>query len=121
MIESNDEDVAGALDLAFSMGVTVDSGGVVRDVIHGGPAYAAGIGPGMKIVAVNSLQFSADGLRSAIDAAKTATEPIRLIVSNGAQFQDFSVDYHGGLKYPHIERNEAHPDYLSEILRPLAK
>jgi predicted metalloprotease with PDZ domain len=120
-IESNAEDVAGALDLAFSMGMMVDSGGVVRDVIHGGPAYAAGIGPGMKIVAVNSQQFSADGLRNAIDAAKTATEPIRFIVSNGAQFQDFSVDYHEGLKYPHIERNEARPDYLSEILRPLAK
>ncbi|HYL46232.1 MAG TPA: PDZ domain-containing protein [Candidatus Limnocylindrales bacterium] len=120
-IEVNAEDVEGGLDLAFSIGLMVDSGGVVRDVIHGGPAYAAGIGPGMKIVAVNSLQFSGEGLRGAIDAAKNAPGPIHLLVSNGAQFQDFSVDYHGGLKYPHIERNADRPDYLSEILRPLAK
>ena len=53
--------------------------------------------------------------RGAIEAAKGAAEPIQLIVANGAQFRTFSVDYHGGLRYPHIEREEGRPDYLGEI------
>jgi hypothetical protein len=31
------------------------------------------------------------------------------------------VDYHGGLRYPHLERDSSRPDYLSEILHSLAK
>ncbi len=71
----------------------------------------------MKIVAVNGAQYSPDGMRGAIDAAKVATAPIQLIVANGAQFRTYSVDYHGGLRYAHIERDESKPDYLGEITR----
>ncbi|MBZ5659366.1 MAG: hypothetical protein LAO08_03085 [Acidobacteriia bacterium] len=31
-----------------------------------------------------------------------------------------SLDYHGGLRFPHLVRDPSHPDYLSEILRPQA-
>jgi hypothetical protein len=75
----------------------------------------------MKIAAVNGKQFDGETLIEAVDTAKTGTTPIQLLVSNGAQFQTFSVDYHGGLRYPHLERESSRPDYLSEILRPLAK
>ena len=91
------------------------------DVTHGGPAYEAGIGPGMKIAGVNGRQFSSDGLREAIETAKGSAEPIRLLVANGAQFQTVEVKYHGGLQYPHIERDKSRPDYLSEIIQPLAQ
>ena len=101
--------------------MTVEDDGNIADVIYGGPAYKAGIGPGMKITAVNGVQFSPDELKSAIDAAKSAANPIQLIVSNGADVQTYSVDYHGGLRYPHLERDNSHPDYLSEIMHPLAQ
>src|SRR6185295_12592374 len=39
--------------LWWSLGVTIDKDGVMIDVIPGLPAAAAGIGPGMKIIAVN--------------------------------------------------------------------
>jgi hypothetical protein len=29
------------------------------------------------------------------------------------------VDYHGGLRYAHLVRDESKPDYLSDILKPL--
>ena len=93
----------------------------MSDVIHGGPAYNAGIGPGMKIVAVNGAQFSPEAMRDAIVAAKNTTAPIQLIVANGAQFRTFSVDYHEGLRYPHIVRDEGRPDYLGEITQPRAQ
>jgi len=110
-----EEALARRADFDFTVGFTASDEGVVGDVIHGWPAYNAGIGPGMKIVAVNGAQYSPDGLRGAIDAAKVATAPIQLIVANGAQFRTYSVDYHGGLRYAHIERDESKPDYLGEI------
>src|SRR5580698_5092841 len=99
----------------ISIGLLIASDGSVVDVTHDGPAYKAGIGPGMKIVAVNGAQYSADGIREAIESAKNGTEPITIITSNGARFETRSIDYHGGEKYPHIVRDESHPDYLSEI------
>jgi predicted metalloprotease with PDZ domain len=120
-IEANNAVVSGRLDLAFSIGLTVGEDGTIGDVIHGGPAYVAGIGPGMKIAAVNGRQFSPDGIREAIDLAKESAEPMRLLVANGALYQTVSIDYHGGIQYPHIERDKSRPDYLSEIIQPLAQ
>jgi predicted metalloprotease with PDZ domain len=115
------EELARRADFSWTAGFSASEEGMVGDVIHGGPAYNAGIGPGMKIVAVNGARYSSDAMRGAIDAAKTATEPIQLIVANGAQFRTFSVDYHGGLRYPHIVRDESRPDYLGEITRALVQ
>jgi hypothetical protein len=30
------------------------------------------------------------------------------------------VDYHGGLRFPHLERVESQPDLLSDIAKPHA-
>ena len=119
-IQSNASEVNHILDLSFSIGLSMRDDGWVCDVTHGGPAYASGLGPGMKVVAVDGQQFSTEALNAAIDAAKGATTPIRLLVANGAQFQTYSIDYHGGVECPHLERDTNRPDYLSEILRPLA-
>ena len=112
------EELARHASFSLTVGFSASDEGTVSDVIHGGPAYNAGIGPGMKIVAVNGVQFSPDAMRDAIAAAKNATAPIQLIVANGAQFRTYSVDYHGGLRYPHIERDDSRPDYLGEITNP---
>jgi predicted metalloprotease with PDZ domain len=115
------EELARHASFSLTVGFSASDEGTVADVIHGGPAYNAGIGPGMKIVAVNGAQFSPDAMRDAILAAKNTTEPIQLIVANGAQFRTYLVDYHGGLRYPHIERNDSRPDYLGEITRALVQ
>lgn len=120
-MEVNADTVRQMIDLRMSAGFLVGEDGTVEDVIHAGPAYAAGIGPGMKIVAVNGLQFGGSVVREAVTAAKSSSAPIQLLVANGAQYQTFSVDYHGGLQYPHLERVESKPDYLSEILHPLTQ
>jgi len=112
------EELARHASFSLTAGFSASDEGTVSDVIHGGPAYDAGIGPGMKIVAVNGAQFSPEAMRDAIAAAKNSTVPIQLIVANGAQFRTFSVDYHGGVRYPHIVRDEGRPDYLGEITQP---
>jgi len=120
-IEANRGTVRREVELTYSIGMIVGEDGTVVDVIHGGPAYIAGLGPGMKIAAVNGKQFDGEVLKDAVDAAKTGSVPLQLLTANGAQFQNFSVDYHKGLRYPHLERESSRPDYLSEILHPLAK
>jgi len=119
-METNVELEERGLNMNFSLGLTIREDGTVSDVIHGAPAYDAGVGPGMKIIAVEGQQFSVEAVRNAVEAAKNSSAPVHLIVANGAQYQTFAIDYHGGLQYPHLERNNNHPDYLNEILHPLA-
>src|ERR1700689_3674779 len=77
------EELARHAGFSLTVGFSASDEGTVADVIHGGPAYIAGIGPGMKIVAVNGAQFSPDVMRDAIAAAKNTTARIQLIVANG--------------------------------------
>jgi predicted metalloprotease with PDZ domain len=118
--QQNADTVRKRLNLNFSIGMVVEDDGTIGDVLHDGPSYKGGFAPGMKITAVEGHQFTAEGLKDAIEAAKSSTTPIQFIVANGADIHTYSVDYHGGLRYPHLERNNGAPDYLSEIYRPLA-
>jgi predicted metalloprotease with PDZ domain len=81
------------------------------------PAALSGIGPGMKIVAVNGRKFTAAVWHDAIRAAKTNRAPIELIVENTEYFRVIKLDYHDGEKYPHLVRDESKPDLLTEIYR----
>jgi hypothetical protein len=74
----------------------------------------------MKITAVNGVVYSTAVLKEAIEAAQATTAPIRLIIANGTEVQTYSVDYHDGMRSPHLERDESRPNYLEEILGPLA-
>jgi predicted metalloprotease with PDZ domain len=78
--------------------------GTVQDVLWDGPAFKAGVGPGMKLVAVNGRAYDADKLvlqdAIAAAAAKGAKAPIRLLLRDQDRYLSFDVDYHGGLKYP---------------------
>jgi predicted metalloprotease with PDZ domain len=109
------------LDLTLSVGLIVESDGGITDVRYNGPAYKAGLAPGMKITAVDGHQFATDGLKDAIDEAKSSSSPIALIVANGVDVQPYQIDYHDGLRYPHLERNNDAPDYLTEIYQPLSQ
>jgi predicted metalloprotease with PDZ domain len=105
----------------YSIGMIVSDDGYVSDVVYNGPAYKAGIGPEMRITSINGRAFSDDTLRQALRDAVNSPAPIEVTAANGRDTQDYSVDYHGGPRFPHIERDKSRPDYLSEILAPKAK
>ena len=108
-------------DLAYSLGLTVNEEGEIEDVIPDSPANRAGVGPGMKLVAVNNRRWKPELLRTAIKEAKDSTAPIELLVENGDVFKTCAVNYHGGERYPDLERDTAEPDLLAEIIKPRAK
>lgn len=116
--------VRNEVDLQLSVGLWLKNDGTVKDVIYDAPAYKAGFAPGMKITAVNGIKIDpgsiADTLKQAIKDAEHTNEPIRFIAANGLDVETYAVDYHGGLRYPHLVRDESHSDLLSEILEPLA-
>jgi predicted metalloprotease with PDZ domain len=106
-----------SINAHYSVGLWISSEGVVRDTVEGMVAAKAGIGPGMRIIAVNGRKLSADVWRDAIRAAKTSPSPIELIIENTEYFRVVRIDYHGGEKYPHLVRDESKPDLLTEIYR----
>ena len=73
-------------------------------MIPGSAAYAAGVGPGIKLVAVNGRRWSKEVLREALRATKATDAPLELLLENRDFFKTYSIDYHGGEQYPHLER-----------------
>jgi predicted metalloprotease with PDZ domain len=110
------------VDFWYSLGLHVRASGTLEDVLQGGPADKAGLGPGMRLVAVNGRGFTPALLRAAVNDAEGADgPPVELIVENSGYYKLLKVDYHGGERYPVLERVTGTPDTLDDILRPLAK
>jgi predicted metalloprotease with PDZ domain len=101
----------------YSIGLALKGDGGVIDTVEGMVAAKAGIGPGMKVIAVNGRQFSPEVLRGALKAGKNSSEPLDLLVENTEYYKTYKLDYHGGEKYPHLVRDESKPDLLSEIYK----
>jgi predicted metalloprotease with PDZ domain len=108
-------------DFSYSLGFTVAEDGKLEDVIVGSPAYQAGIGPGMKLVAVNGRKWKPPVLHDALKAAQGTTAPIELLVENAQFFRTYSIRYHEGDKNPHLERVPGQADLLNDLLTSLTR
>jgi predicted metalloprotease with PDZ domain len=113
------EKVAKFADFSYSLGFTVQQDGRLSDVAVGSPAYQAGLGPGMRLVAINRRKWSPDLVHVAVKAAESSNQPIELLVENAQFFSTYPVDYHDGEKNPHLERVSDQPDILGDILKPI--
>ncbi|MFY9719375.1 MAG: PDZ domain-containing protein [Candidatus Cybelea sp.] len=109
-----------AIEGWYSYGAELTAEGVVRDVREGSPAWRAGLAPGMRILAVDNQAFSAEVFEYALRRALQSTAPISLITSQTGWFQTLSLEYHGGIRYPHLERIDGTPDMLASIVAPRA-
>jgi predicted metalloprotease with PDZ domain len=107
-------------DAGSSIGVRVHDDGEIIDAFPGTAAYAAGLGPGMKILAVAGARWSPDALRGALAAGKRTQSPLVLKVQNQTVTRDVTIDYHGGLREPHLVRTQS-ADLLAAILAPRVK
>jgi predicted metalloprotease with PDZ domain len=117
-IQSDRDAVQKVTTLMSSIGLIAKDDGTINEVLYNGPSYDAGLGPGMKITQVGGKSFSPASLKDAV--AASATSPVQLTVTNGPQVDTRTIDYHGGPRYPHLQRVQNRPDLLDEILHPLA-
>jgi len=111
------QEVQKIVDLRYSIGISLEEDGDVIDVIPGMPAAKAGLAPGMRLVAVDGKKYTLYVLRDAIRLAKRSTTPLQLLTQNGDYFKTYPLDYHGGDRYPYLERIPGRPDLLGEIIR----
>jgi predicted metalloprotease with PDZ domain len=105
------------VNVAYSIGLNLRDDGTITDTTEGMPAALAGIGPGMKLIAVNGRQYSPDVLRDALKTGKGGGTPLELLVENTDYYKTYKLDYHGGERYPHLVRDESKPDLLTEIYK----
>ena len=110
------------LNLMYSLGLIVASergrgaeSGEVVDVLWGGPAFEAGLAPGLKIVAVNGETFDAEQFVAAIVRAQKDKSAIELLVHNQDYYSTVRVAYFDGPKYPKLVRVDGAPDLLTTI------
>ncbi len=116
-VEKAEEQERRTIDVAYSIGLRLDPDGTVEDSIFRMPAAQAGIVPGMRVIAVNGRRFSENVLHNAITAAKGTQQNLELLVENADYFKTYTLNYHAGEKYPHLERDSTKPDLLSDIMR----
>lgn len=100
----------------YSIGISVKKDGTIFDVFEGTPAYTAGLGPNMTILAVDGRVYSADVLNESI--AHPRNGRILLIVRNFDSVETREIQYAGGVRFPHLEPIPGSHDYLGEILAP---
>jgi predicted metalloprotease with PDZ domain len=104
------------VSFSTSIGISIRADGTLTSVWWNSPAFKAGITPDMQIAAVNGIAFKPDVLRKALTDAEKTQETLKLLVKRGDEFQTITIDYHGGLRYPKLERVEGTPDRLDAIL-----
>jgi predicted metalloprotease with PDZ domain len=118
--QSATEDQRKRIDLLNSIGIEIDDKdsdkGMLSQVIWDSPAFKAKLTEGAQILAINGIAYDADVLKDAIRAAHGKQAPLELIVKIGDRYMVANLDYHDGLRYPHLERDAAEPARLDEIL-----
>jgi predicted metalloprotease with PDZ domain len=113
------EDQSKSADFQYSLGFSVGEGGKVEAIVWDGVGFRAGLSGSSVIVAVNGKAYKPELLRAAVTAAKGSAAPIEILVKRGSLYRTVALDYHGGLKYPRLERIPATPDRLEAIFAPL--
>src|SRR5262249_50254783 len=117
-LQQNNDSENKAIDLTASVGLSLKEDGLVSDVVPGRAAHKAGVGPGMKLIAVNGRRWSSQVLRTALAGTKKNGR-LELLLENGDYFQTVTLDYHDGERYPHLARDPDSADLLAAIVRPL--
>jgi predicted metalloprotease with PDZ domain len=105
----------GAFQGLYSIGLGARKNGEIRDVLPGSPAYDAGLGPQMKILAVDGRVYSTEALDAAV--AHPRDGKITLVVQNFDSVDTRELRYAGGVKHPHLERIPDRRDHLDQILK----
>jgi len=103
--------------MAFSLGGTISSAGRVTAVIWNGPMFKADIVRGQQIAAVNGAPFTVQRLKTAVVDNEKGDHPIVLQMKDGDRERTVTLDYRGGLRYPHLERVPSMPARLDDILK----
>jgi predicted metalloprotease with PDZ domain len=108
----------GGANFLDSLGLAANGEGALGQVIWASPAFKAGLDTGDSIVAVGDQAYSADRLKDAVVAAKGSKEPVRLTIKGHDRVREVAIDWHGGLRYPHLQKVGTGETGLDRLLAP---
>jgi hypothetical protein len=72
----------------------------------------------MQLVSIDGHPYSTSVLRSEIIQAQKSRKPLQITAEGDGVTELYTVQYDGGLKYPHLVRVPGTTDYLEQILAP---
>ena len=105
-------------ELTYSGGFVVGNDGKITSVLWDSPAFNAGLTVGSELIAVNGRKFDADAIKQAIkDAANGGPSP-QLLIHDGDVYKTVALDWHGGLRYPRLEKVGKGEGTLDALLAP---
>lgn len=104
--------------LPYSLGYKADEAGRVVDVQWDGPAFKAGLVPGMRITHVDGAKYSSSAVADAVTAAAASGGVVKLTVETYGNTLDVAVHYAGGMRIPRLTRVPGAADVLDQIIRP---
>jgi predicted metalloprotease with PDZ domain len=87
-------------------------------VLWDSPAFNAGLTIGSEIVAVNGRKFDGDAIKQAIKEAAGNGPAPELLIHDGDVYRTVKLDWHGGLRYPRLEKVGKGPGTLDALLAP---
>ena len=115
---ASNEKRAKARNYTYSIGLSVNEKGDIKDVVWDSPAFVSGLTVGHKIVTVNGQTFSYEAWEGAITASADDKKPILITAEKDKAKDDYSIDYSGGLVYPALEKIGDGPSGLEALLAP---
>lgn len=104
----------GSSDFSSAIGLTIGKGDVIRSVTWNGPAFRAGLAPGMHVDAIDNRPYSAEALKHLLLVDHPGS--LTLITSMDGAKATVSIQPAGPLRYPHFEKMTGQPDRLSRLL-----
>ena len=113
------EGAEGMRDFLHAIGISVKGDGRIGEVYWDSVGFKAGLAPAMTILAVDGKAYTHARLVDALKSAQSdPARQIELLVRDFDTFRTVRLDYHGGLRYPYLQRIDKSPDLLAAILEP---
>jgi len=104
-----------------SLGLTLGTDGAVNHVELDGPAFKAGFGYGMKVIAVDGQAFDVGNYKRSINEAVSGHRSLQFIVMDGATYKVLELRPTGGFGFPTLSKESGKEDLLSAIIAPRVK
>ena len=105
-------------DFSYSLGLKMGLNAKVIDVLWDGPAFAAGVVKGMRVLSVDGTTYSHAAMQDAIDSCADGGGTIELVVERLDRVKTLSLHCPVGQRYPWLKAAEDSPRLLDAILEP---
>ena len=92
------------IDQSIGIGLKIKGDGTLETITWESAAFKSGMTKNTKIIAVNGIEYSIETFRDAVTEAKDPKKPVTLLLKDGKAYHSVTIDYTGGLKYPHLEK-----------------